>query len=258
LFEIIGKLENDENHMLKKALIERLLENSSTRYVPVLAALMSSPLGKFATHEHLKEFGEKADLEQCYTEDLEHLFETIGKLEENENHILKKAFIDGLLENDLYLNASVLTALMSSPLGKFATHEHLKEFGEKAHLKQYDTEDLEYLFETTGKLEENENHMLKKAFIDGLLENDLDLNAFELTVLISSSLGKFATNEHLEKFGEKADLCSLSHVDMLFAAFGSGEEAKERKRAFLKGVESNSQTDSEWKEHMNKLIEEVE
>ncbi|MDR2781360.1 MAG: hypothetical protein LBB21_02775, partial [Holosporaceae bacterium] len=103
-------------------------------------------------------------------------------------------------------------------------------------------------------------HLLKKAFLGGILKNSSAQYVSVFTMLMSSPLGKFVTNTHLEKFGEKADLdqCYIEDVEKLLATIGNGEEAKERKKAFLKGVESNSHLDSEWNEYMNKLMVEVE
>jgi hypothetical protein len=247
MFKAIG----DIDEACQRAFIAGLAKNYYAQDVHVLTALMSSSLAKFAANDDLRRFGEKVDLKPS---NVGMLFETIGNIEEDKNHLLKKAFMEGLLNKDGYnLKAYVLTALMSSSLGNFVTNTHFEKFGEKANL--WSLHDVGELFEAIEQLERDGNHLLKKAFIAGLAENYCARrNVPVLTALMSSSLGKFVTNAHWDKFGEKINLLSLPDVDELFAAFGNGEEAKERKKAFQKGATSNSQINSWLKEYMNKFI----
>jgi hypothetical protein len=245
----------DVNEAFSKAFMEGLAKNDLAQYASVLTMLMSSPLGKFVANEHWEKFAEKVNLKQS---DVGELFAAIGKLEENENNNFPhKAFMEGLAKNDLAQYAPVFIELIPH-LTKFATDAHWEKFGEKVNLNQSDACEL---FAVIGNIEENENNMLKRAFMEGLQKNDSTRDVCVLTALMASSLGKFATNTHLEKFGEKISWMFLmfldnSSIDELFAAIGNGEEAKERKRAFLKGVESNSRINSWVKEYMNKLMEE--
>jgi hypothetical protein len=260
LFAAIGKLDGNVNEAFQKAFIGGLQENNNAQAASWLTVLMSSPFGKFATKEHCEKFGEKVDLLSLDKESIGELFAAIGRLEENENHDSPpKAFMEGLLENSSAQDGHVFAELMSSSLGKFATNEHWEKFGEKVDLWSLNNKSIGELFAVIGRLEENENHnFLPKDFIAGLVENPSARSVSVLTILMSSPFGKFATNTHLEKLGEKADLerCYIEDVEKLFAAIGRGEEAKERKKAFQKGVWSNSKIDIWLKRYINKFMEE--
>jgi hypothetical protein len=100
----------------------------------------------------LEKLGEEIYLKSLDNSIVGRLFETIGNIDGKADS--QEAFIRGLAENRHVLqNIHVLTALMSSSLGKFLTEANLEKLGRKVNITLYFFEKLKKL----EKLEKLEN-----------------------------------------------------------------------------------------------------